>query len=35
MTDFDINSLVRPCIQTLKPYSCARNEFHGQASDPR
>ena len=32
MTDFDINSLVRPCIQALEPYSCARNEFHGQAS---
>ncbi len=29
---FDITRLVRPNILALEPYSCARNEFHGQAS---
>lgn len=27
-----IKDLVRPCIYALKPYSCARDEFNGEAS---
>lgn len=27
----NINTLVRPCIARLKPYSCARDEFKGEA----
>lgn len=29
---FDINTLVRPNIRAMKPYSSARDEFHGSAS---
>ena len=32
MKNIDINSLVRENILKLKPYSCARNEFTGDAS---
>ena len=28
----DINALVRPNIRAMKPYSSARDEFHGSAS---
>jgi histidinol-phosphate aminotransferase len=30
--NFDLNALLRPNIQTLKPYSSARDEFSGTAS---
>lgn len=29
---FELKTLVRPNIMALKPYSCARNEFKGEAS---
>ena len=29
---FDINTIIRPNIRTLKPYSSARDEFKGEAS---
>lgn len=28
----DLKKIVRPCIYSLEPYSCARNEFKGDAS---
>ncbi len=32
MIDFDLNTLIRENIRTLKPYSSARHEFTGEAS---
>ncbi len=32
MGKFELNKLVRPNILALEPYSCARNEFSGEAS---
>ncbi|MBR4839263.1 MAG: histidinol-phosphate transaminase [Paludibacteraceae bacterium] len=29
---FDLNNIIRPNIKALKPYSCARDEFKGEAS---
>ena len=28
---FDLDSILRPCIKNLKPYSSARDEFSGKA----
>ena len=28
---FDLNSLIRPNVRTMKPYSSARDEFQGEA----
>ena len=32
MKPFDLNQIVRPNILALTPYSCARDEFKGEAS---